>query len=354
MIISTNRNPNFDEFKELINTVTSRLNDDAAKRTPYYLTRNAQLLEDDVLAFLKETAIGTKFEGTIEKISGQRFPDIVAGKYYGVEVKTSKEGNWTTLGGSVNESTRVENVERIFLTFGKLVEPVEFRSRPYEECLSDVAVTHYPRYKINMNLKSGETIFEKMGTTYDNLRLSDNLIGKIVNYYKSQLGPGESLWWTSNVIKDEQPEEIPMKIRLWRTLSVDEKLYLTATGLALFPELTSNSSTKFERFSLWLVAHYGVVSTSTRDSFSAGGQGYIESNNVTYKNIPRVIMNISENKDSILKIINNTEESILHETWNVKDIKTDRLDQWINLVSKDSILKNYDIRLVMKTIFNRK
>ncbi len=185
MIISTNKEPGFDEFKELIDTVTSRLNEDAAKRASYYLERKAQLLEDDVLAFLKEAAKGTKFAGTIEKISGQRFPDIVAGKYYGVEVKSSRDENWTTLGGSVNESTRVENVERIFLTLGRLVEPIEFRSRPYEECLSDVVVTHYPRYKINMNLKSGETIFDKMGTTYDELRLSDNPIGRIVDYTKA-------------------------------------------------------------------------------------------------------------------------------------------------------------------------
>jgi hypothetical protein len=351
MIISTNREPGFDEFKELIDTVTSRLNDDAAKRASYYLERKAQLLEDDVLAFLNEAAEGTKFAGTIEKISGQRFPDIVAGKYFGVEVKSSKDENWTTLGGSVNESTRIENVERIFLTLGRLVEPIEFRSRPYEECLSDVVVTHYPRYKINMNLKSGETIFDKMETTYDELRLSDNPIGMIVDFYKSQLKPGESLWWTGKAIKDEQPKEMSMKIRLCRTLSAKEKKDLKVKGLALFPEVTGDSSAKYERFSLWLVANHSVVSTSTRDLFSAGGQGDI---NAAYRNIPRVIMNINDNKGLIHEIINNTEESILRETWNVKDIEPDRLGQWINLISMCCKLKNNDIRLVMKTIFNRK
>ena len=67
MIISTNRNPYFDEFKELVDIVTSKPNNDAAKRTSYYLKRNAQLLEDDVFTFLDKTAKGTKFEGTIEK-----------------------------------------------------------------------------------------------------------------------------------------------------------------------------------------------------------------------------------------------------------------------------------------------
>jgi len=353
---STNREPDFDEFKELIKNVTSELNKDAEKNLSRYLPHSGQLLEKDVLAFLEKAAKGTKFEGTIELISGQRFPDIVVGKYYGVEVKSSKNENWITIGGSVNESTRVEDVKHVFLIFGKLTKPIEFRSRPYEECLSDVAVTHSPRYKINMNLKPGETIFDKMKTTYDELRFV-NPIGKIVDYYRTQFSPKESLWWTGKIIKDEQDEQIevaPKKIRLWTTLSAEEKLELTAKGLAFFPELTGNSSTKYENFTLWLMAHYGVISTSTRDIFSAGGQGTIILNNKNYENIPRVIMNINDNIDSIKKIIENTEESILRETWDVENIEKDRLGQWINLVSNYCKHKTNDILSVMKDIFNWK
>jgi len=352
MIVSTNRNPGTQEFKTLVETVTSRLNNDAAKRSSYYLKRNAQLLEDDVFSFLDKTAMGTKFEKTIEKISGQRFPDIIAGKYYGIEVKSSKDDKWITLGGSVNESTRVDGVERIFLLFGKLIDPVEFKSRSYEDCLSDVVVTHYPRYKIDMNLNSGDTIFDKMNTTYDKLRLSENPVDEIVNYYKNQLSSGESLWWTGSVKKGDQDEAAPMKIRLWRTLSAEEKITLKVTGLALFPELTGSSASKFERFSLWLAAHHGVVSTSTRDSFSAGGQGEIQTSKEIYKNIPRVIMNIYDNKNSILEVILNAEESVLCETWNVKSIERNRVSQWINLVSSRCKLENNDIKLIMKAIFN--
>jgi len=353
MIISTNRSPNLDEFKHLVDNVTLKLNDDAVRRSSYYLKRNAQLLEDDVYAFLNNTANGTKFEGTIQKISGQRFPDIVAGKYYGVEVKSSKDEKWVTLGGSVNESTRVEDVERIFLTFGKLIDPIEFRSRPYEDCLSDVVVTHYPRYKIDMNLKNGETIFEKMKTTYDDLRLSENPVDEIVNYYRNQLVPGESLWWTGKVTKDDPAEAAPMKIRIMRTLAMDEKQMFKKYGLALFPELTSNSTTKYERFSLWLVANYGVISTSTRDLFSAGGQGIIETKNKVYKDIPRVILHVNENKDFISTIIKNTNESILCETWNVKKIEKDRLGQWIEIISNYCNIEHYNTNEVINAIFKR-
>ena len=77
-------------------------------------------MEDDVKSALEECAIGTPFENTIEKISGQKFPDIVAAKFYGVEVKSTKENHWTSTGSSILETTRVADVERIYMTFGKL------------------------------------------------------------------------------------------------------------------------------------------------------------------------------------------------------------------------------------------
>jgi len=130
-----------------------------------------------------------------------------------------------------------------------------------------------------------------MKTTYDELRSSTDPVGEIVDYYKSQLCDGESLWWTGKITKDEQTEAAPMKIRLWRTLSTDEKRKLVTTGLVLFPDMLSETSTRYERFSLWLVAKHGVVSTSLRDSFSAGGQDTLITENDVFDNIPRKINN---------------------------------------------------------------
>ena len=353
MIISSNREPSLFEFQDLVNTATARLNNDAASRSAYFLTRNAQLLEEDVANILETTAVGSRFEGTITRISGQKFPDIVAGKYYGVEVKSSKDDKWLSLGGSVNESTRVEDVERIFLTFGKLMEPIEFRSRPYEDCLSDVVVTHYPRYKIDMNLLDDETIFDKMSTTYDDLRLSSDPVGNIVDYYKSRLGDGESLWWTGKATQDDPIEAAPMTVRLWSSLTPNEKHELKIMGFAYFPELLSNSSKKYERFSLWLATSHGVVNTSTRDSFSAGGQGSIETSSAQYDNLPRTIVNVNDNKVNICRNIIEADETILRETWRVNEIREDRIGQWIDCVTNLCSLENHDVRDIMNTIFNR-
>lgn len=137
MIISINSKPELKAFESLMRKTDLFLNEDALKRPEYYKARGGNPLEDDVMHALEECAKGTPFENTIEKISGQKFPDIVAAKYYGIEVKSTKENHWTSTGSSILETTRISDVERIFMTFGKLGgNPIEFLSRPYEECLS--------------------------------------------------------------------------------------------------------------------------------------------------------------------------------------------------------------------------
>ena len=162
MIISANSEPSRKDFDILINSTLTELNvhaNNSSKKIATLIGRNLEPYVRDVMA---ELAVGTAFENTIELIGGQKFPDIIANKYYGIEVKTTTQNHWKTTGNSVLESTRVEDVERIFMLFAKLASPIEFRCRPYEEVLSEVVVTHSPRYLIDMNLKQGDTIFDKI------------------------------------------------------------------------------------------------------------------------------------------------------------------------------------------------
>ena len=264
MIISVNPEPSLSEFQALMKETDRLLNEDARIRRSYYATRGGNPLEDDVKAMLDEAAKETAFEGTIEKVSGQKFPDIVAANYYGVEVKSTKEDRWTSTGSSILETTRVNGVERIYMTFGKLGgNPIEFLSKPYEECLYGIAVTHMPRYLIDMRIKSGETIFDKMGVPYDELRQMDNPISPVAKYYRSQLKPGESLWWTG----DSSDEAVSATIRLWKNLSMNEKRKHTIYGLINYPEIFRGD---YDRYALWLTSQ-GVVDPHLRDQFSSGG-----------------------------------------------------------------------------------
>ena len=158
MIVSENSTPEITEFQKLMQKTDTFLNNEAKGREKYFQKRTAQLLEEDVCNALKDCSKGTKFENTIQLVSGAQFPDIIAANYYGVEVKSTKDNKWTSVGSSILESTRIKDVERIYMCFGKLGTPIQFKSRPYEECLSGIAVTHYPRYLIDMTLEKGNTI----------------------------------------------------------------------------------------------------------------------------------------------------------------------------------------------------
>ena len=185
MIISVNPNPPLSEFQSLMAKANEFLNADAQKRPTYYASRSGTHLEFDVMGALEECSKGTLFEGTIENVSGHHFPDIVAARLYGVEVKSTQGNHWTSTGSSILETTRVPDVKRIYMTFGKLGgTPIEFLSRPYEECLCDIAVTHMPRYKINMCLSEGETIFDKMKIPYDDLGIVNMAADKVPKQYR--------------------------------------------------------------------------------------------------------------------------------------------------------------------------
>lgn len=347
MLISVNPHPNIDEFRKLMKKTDDLLNKDASDHLEYYRNRNGKLLEDDVKNALDESAKGSPFEGTIEKISGQRFPDIVAAKLYGVEVKSTKSNHWTSTGSSIVESTRVDNVERIYMTFGKLGgNPIEFLSKPYEECLYEIAVTHMPRYLINMQLHSGETIFDKMGVSYDELRQMDNPISIVSNYYRSKLKPGESLWWTG----DTAEESVSATIRLWKNLKPDEKRFYSVYGCVNYPEIFGGD---YDRYALWLTSQ-GIVDPHIRDQFSAGGKEEMSLSSGKIVKLPGVYRRVKDNSKLFFRRMGqvDTKELIAHSTLDVESINT-RLIKWADSVSKYST-ENYELSMdAWKTYFWR-
>ena len=119
MIISTNPVPSEDEFSILLENTLDSLMSDARDDEEKYIQRTPSEFEEDVFNFMNESATGTNFDGTLTLLSGRYFPDIVANRYYGVEVKTKHTNTWTTVGNSIFEGSRAEDVERIYLMFGK-------------------------------------------------------------------------------------------------------------------------------------------------------------------------------------------------------------------------------------------
>lgn len=233
-------------------------------------------LEEVTRDLLKDVAPRTPFRpDDISLVSGHSFPDIMATDFCGVEVKSTKENKWTSIGSSIVESTRNSTVENIYMLFGKLGgNPPEFKLRPYQDCLSEIAVTHSPRYLINMELSKQDTIFAKMGTTYESLRASGNAIEQVRHYYRDKAireKKQEMPWW---ITTDNVEYSQPFNIRLWNTLCEEEKRDLQAKCMILFPEALSplQSQTKYHNTTLWLCSYNQVVVPNIRDFYSAGGK----------------------------------------------------------------------------------
>lgn len=266
--------------------------------------------EETVLEQMSAAAKGTEFEGMINQTGVHAFPDIVTNKYFGVEAKMTLRDHWTSTGNSILESSRLENVERIYIMFGKFGGQLDIRYRLYQECLPEISVTHSPRYRINMNLPTGESIFDKMGVGYDTLRKDQNAISRVKDYYRNQLEEGESLWW----LDQTEDKHISPIIRSFRSLDIKERENFIVESMVLFPEMFGKSNTKFERAAAYLITEYNAISASLRDLFTAGGQVRL---NVGGRSvlIPRIAYNLYMRASSVNRKLETISSEQLEFYW---------------------------------------
>lgn len=334
MIITTQSNAHFKDFENLLSKAISELEQQALNRPNYFLNRGGTKFEQDVYEAICKHADSTDFKDKIELVSGHRFPDIVAyvneTEGIGVEVKTSLKNQWKSVGGSIFENTRLVGIERIYLLFGKLIAPPEFRYKKYEECLYNVAITHSPRYLIDMDLSDGDTIFDKIGIPYDDLRTSDRPFAPIKNYLRKALSKhNEDIWWVDDV------EAKDISVRLWGNLPSSKKAELRVEAISLFPQIFGQHTKKYAKLATWLVAKHGVVAPSLRDTFTAGGKISLTVNNQTYANLPKIYFHLQENSAAIKKTVEQTSVEDLEYYWSTKNVQPkEKLKTWIDLVQR--------------------
>jgi len=348
MVISSNPEPQKEAFRSLLNQTIAHLREESKRRPGTYLQLLGTKLESVVATVMIEKARNTPFDGSIELISGQKFPDIIAKRYYGVEVKTTKLDHWTTTGNSVLESTRVEGIQRIYMLFGKMVNPIEFKCRPYEDCLSDVVVTHSPRYLIDMDLAAGNTVFDKLNLSYDTLRNLPNPIRPVIEYYRRLLKPGEELWW----MDQEEPKPTSIVIKLWNNLPVSEREDYMVKSMILFPEIFGSRPDKFNGVAVWLVNMEGVVCPNIRDVFTAGGRGSIEWNGFVHE-VPKMIVKLSRSIEHLKVMMKEIDKNVLENYWQVP--VNNKINGWLTLVEKNLINKTtFDLIGYLKSRFRER
>ncbi|MBQ9666500.1 MAG: hypothetical protein IJV33_08505 [Bacteroidaceae bacterium] len=306
-----------ERFARFMQVTTDALKKDARQNAEYYGKQNGEKLEGVVLDKMRSFASTFDISpNDIRPTLKQHFPDILFGNRFGVEVKSTKEHSWVSTGSSIVESLREEQVKKVYLLFGRLSFPdIDFRCKPYEECLYDISVTHSPRYLINMDLKNcSQTIFGKMQVNYDTFRESGNQIELVREYYREKFRAsgkkGEMPWWIgsdSNLSTAPFPAlQQSESIRMWDIIDRPTQEWLKACAYILFPEILGNDNTKYQNLALWLCSRYSIISSSLRDKFSAGGRGniYIDGT-LKWTNKPKVICNLLVQMDTIRNVFKN-------------------------------------------------
>lgn len=291
-----------------------------------------------ILEKLLQNADFTK--NRIDLVSGHVFPDIILRKCnYGVEIKFTQKDSWTSTGSSIVESSRSNETDRIYLFFGKLGGTPEFRCKPYQQCLSNIAVTHSPRYLIDMNLSTKDNIFYKMKTEYDDFKLlpEGDKIAKVRQYYIAKAKAEhkcEMPWWMG--------ETTSVNLSFYNDLDTDKKSEILARACILFQSLYSkNANGRYRPIALWLCNNYSLLCPNMRDDFSAGGQCMSINGKPLAKPYPHIVAEILKNHNRIKALLYHPDEDILmgiHDFWDFKYDANDLYGSWLQMI--ESCFKN--------------
>ncbi len=300
-------------FAEFMALTENYMNEKTKVDNSLYKKCKGTEMEPVVLDILREISPQTPFRAdNIRLISGARFPDIVAEKYYGVEVKTTKENCWRSTGSSIVESTRVEDVSRIYMLFGNLgSNPAMFRCRPYENCLSNIAVTHSPRYMIDMELAEcqDQNIFSKMRIDYDTFRLMDDKakISRVRHYYKEQAkarGKLEMPWWMGD------DDTARVSLSFYNDLSTKDKENINVRMFILFPCIFNR---EYKRVALWLCNRYALLCHNMRDTFTAGGKVSHLGDMKLSSPVPRIVDNLYRFREAIKTMLKFPDKALMQD-----------------------------------------
>lgn len=207
-----------------------------------------------------------------------RFPDVIINTphgNWGIEVKSSKSKNWETLGGSINESTRVSGLTEIFILFGKNINNrVHVKIKEFSRCVKSVAVTHSPRYLIDMEIEDGNDIFSLLNTTYHRVCHHNQPFDIFKEYFKEKARRSNTKFWFLSDDENERSSETYQELewKFFNKITPTEQIKLISEAIILYPlDLFGNSRSIYDNVNLFFLGR-NVISNSMRDNFTAGGQ----------------------------------------------------------------------------------
>lgn len=314
-----------EDFERLLDvccgTLTHEARKDGFKTSLQFENRVRQVLDD----LLKdERELNVDFSPP-----PQAFPDIAIGEF-GVEVKFTLSDTWKSIANSIQESQRVQSVKYIYIVFGKMGGKPEVRWGDYEKSVVHVRTSHVPRFEVELSA-GGESkrpsLFDLMGVPYNEFSKMDiHEKMKHVRAYARKIHPNERLWWMGD--DDGDAHTLPINIKMYTNLRLEEKTRLRAEALLLCPEIlkSGRAKNKYDDAVMFLLSYHGVLCHQARDLFSAGSVANPDNDDAGGLYIERAVKLLEADMEEAAKVM---DDALFQEYWGESVVPEMRIKKWL-------------------------
>lgn len=314
-----------EQFENLLDLVAAQLTEESRQN----LFAASKAFENRVREVLEQ--LGGKYDIAVDYNPHPFiFPDIAVGEF-GVEVKFTAKDTWRSVANSVFESFRNQDVDCVYVIYGKMGGIPEVKRARYEDCVIHVRTSHVPRFELEIGAKS--SLFDLMKISYEDFSALpiEKKMRYIREYAKSRLKEGERLWWLEE--KAEPEHSLPIQVRLYIDLPSEEKTRLRAETALLCPKVVAGSrvKNKYNDVAMYLLTYHGVLVSQARDLFSAGSVAHVKDKTRGGIYIKRAIEAI---EDEMIAASLRMEDALFVEYWGESVPPTERIDKWLAKADK--------------------
>ncbi|WP_143054393.1 hypothetical protein [Granulicatella balaenopterae] len=267
-------------------------------------------------------------------ISGHHFPDVditIDNQKYGLELKSSQRGSWIVPGNSIFESISEHDYSEIYVLFGK--KETKNNERKYEvkyceywQATSNIAVTHSPRFIINMN--TTDSVFNTQDTYNQFRNMNESEKAQFAQQILRSKVTGTK-WYIT-------PQSDSVEVTNFNTLSKDIKLNLMTELYILFPNDLLKKRNNYSRSVKYLIEKHYIYSNNLRDVFTAGGQDNI--NGVLLPKTISIFISLKTEISLALEEASEEFQKTAYEYWNIVpsgNFKQDYLSLVYKLLEKE-------------------
>jgi hypothetical protein len=307
------------EFRSLLDVVCDRLTEEVRVSTEFHKPNEFEKRVRHVFS-LELVSKGLEAAPNID----QGFPDIVV-EQFGAEVKATESDNWRCIANSVSEGQRAQNVEKVFVIYGKMGGTPEVKWADYGQSIVHVRTSHVPRFEIEIGTEA--PLFGQLGISYDDFRQKPmhEKMPFIREYARGRLRPGERLWWLEDKDLDEQSHSLSLEVKVYMDLSQQEKRKLRAEGALMCPQVVGGSRKrrKYVDVVMYIMTYRGVLCPQARDLFSAGSVAGPE------RGGNYLLRALADIQDEIRAAAYYLEDALFEEYWGFVPAPGDRIVEWL-------------------------